>query len=187
MSRSSPRSSIRTLTAASDDANRSRFSASSLPDNPAPMMAIRLIASSFSPRFVVLLVVLLRTQAVPRRRCCQSVNSRSTPIAPREYTLDFVSHWRNASKVSAEIGEGMVTDWSRIAPRRLQAKSAACLGNHFSRSVTLSTAKCNFLIWRKRTWPVVEARKIFATAKTYAKAAMKRHRVPRRPNPLMHI
>ena len=68
MARSSPRSSIRTLTAASDDANRSRFSASSLPDNPAPMMAIRLIASSFSPRFVVLLVVVLKAQAVPRRQ-----------------------------------------------------------------------------------------------------------------------
>jgi hypothetical protein len=63
MARSSPRSSIRTLTSALDDADRSRFSASSLPDNPAPMMAIRLIASSFSPR----LVVLLKAQAVPRR------------------------------------------------------------------------------------------------------------------------
>jgi hypothetical protein len=31
------------------------------------MMAIRLIASSFSPRFVVLLVVVLKAQAVPRR------------------------------------------------------------------------------------------------------------------------
>jgi hypothetical protein len=32
------------------------------------MMAIRLIASSFSPRFVVLLVVVLKAQAVPRRQ-----------------------------------------------------------------------------------------------------------------------
>jgi hypothetical protein len=31
------------------------------------MMAIRLIASSFSARFVVLLVVVLKAQAVPRR------------------------------------------------------------------------------------------------------------------------
>ena len=36
------------------------------PDNPAPMKAIRLITSSFSPRFVVLLVVVLKAQAVPR-------------------------------------------------------------------------------------------------------------------------
>ena len=67
MARSSPRSSIRTLTSALEDANRSRFSASSLPDNPAPMMAIRLVASSFSPRLVVLLVVVLKAQVVPRR------------------------------------------------------------------------------------------------------------------------
>ena len=39
-----------------------------LPDNPAPMMAIRLIASSFSPRFFVFLVVVLKAQAVPRRQ-----------------------------------------------------------------------------------------------------------------------
>src|ERR1700751_6203724 len=73
MSRSSLRSSIRTRTAASDDANRSRFSATSLPDNPAPMMAIRLIASSFSPRFVVLLVVVLnaKTQLVRSRSLCR--------------------------------------------------------------------------------------------------------------------
>jgi hypothetical protein len=39
-----------------------------LPDNPAPMMAIRLTASSFSPRFVVLSVVVLKAQAVSRRQ-----------------------------------------------------------------------------------------------------------------------
>ena len=37
------------------------------PTIPAPMMAIRLIASSFSPRFVVLLVVVLKAQVVPWR------------------------------------------------------------------------------------------------------------------------
>jgi hypothetical protein len=51
------------------------------------MMAIRLTASSFSPRFVVLSVVVLKAQAVPRRQC-RPVLADLSLLAAKTYPKD---------------------------------------------------------------------------------------------------
>jgi hypothetical protein len=60
-------------------------------------MAIRLIASSFSPRFVVLLVVVLDAQAVPqrlRRPVVESISKRGYAAFLLNFGLLFGLHSR---------------------------------------------------------------------------------------------